>query len=80
MKPGKDYIGVGVGGMVFNAAGEVFLSQRGPKATNERGAWEFPGGRVEFGETLSDARCLLLHESSQASSNSAAPIRADKPR
>jgi len=52
MKPGIDYIGVGVGAMVFNAEGEVFLSQRGEKATNERGCWEFPGGKVDFGETM----------------------------
>lgn len=32
MKPGRDYIGVGVGAMVFNDRGEVFLAQRGPKA------------------------------------------------
>lgn len=55
MKAGRDYIGVGVGAMVFNAAGEVFLSQRGPLAKNERGCWEFPGGSVEFGETLAAA-------------------------
>jgi len=55
MKPGIDYIGVGVGAMVFNAAGQVFLSQRGPLAKNERGTWEFPGGSVEFGERLQDS-------------------------
>jgi mutator protein MutT len=55
MTPGRDYIGVGVGAMVFNDEGRVFLSQRGPKAKNERGCWEFPGGSVEFGETLAAA-------------------------
>jgi len=54
-RAGVDYVGVGVGAMVFNAAGEVFLSQRGPQAKNERGTWEFPGGGVEFGERLLDA-------------------------
>lgn len=52
---GFDVIGVGVGALVFNERGEVFLAQRGPKAKNERGAWEFPGGSVEFGEKLVDA-------------------------
>ncbi len=52
MKPGIDYIGVGVGAVVRNTAGELFLAQRGPKAGNERGTWEFPGGRVEYGELL----------------------------
>ena len=54
MKAGIDFIGVGVGAMVFNEKGEVFLSQRGEKAKNERGTWEFPGGSVEFGEKLVD--------------------------
>jgi 8-oxo-dGTP diphosphatase len=54
-EPGKDYIGVGVGAMVFDSDGRVFLARRGPKARNEAGRWEFPGGTVEFGETLADA-------------------------
>ena len=60
--PGRDYIGVGVGAMVFNGAGQVFLAQRGPAATNERGAWEFPGGKVAFGETLAAAICREFEE------------------
>jgi 8-oxo-dGTP diphosphatase len=55
MRAGYDYIGVGVGAMVFNEAGEVFLARRGPRASNERGTWEFPGGKVGFGETLAQA-------------------------
>ena len=55
MLAGYDYIGVGVGAMVFNAEGQVFLSERGPKAKNEQACWEFPGGGVEFGERLTDA-------------------------
>ena len=55
MKRGIDYIGVGVGAIIVNSAGQLFLSQRGPQAKNERGRWEFPGGAVEFGETLAQA-------------------------
>ncbi|MFV9507746.1 MAG: NUDIX domain-containing protein [Oscillochloridaceae bacterium umkhey_bin13] len=55
MRRGHDYIGVGVGAMIFNRQGQVFLAQRGPAAKNERGCWEFPGGTVEFGERLADA-------------------------
>lgn len=55
LKAGRDYIGVGVGAMVFDAAGRVFLAQRGPLAKNERGCWEFPGGSVDYGERLEDA-------------------------
>jgi ADP-ribose pyrophosphatase YjhB (NUDIX family) len=55
MKAGRDYIGVGVGAMVFDGEGHVFLAQRGARAKNERGCWEFPGGAVEYGERLADA-------------------------
>jgi GrpB-like predicted nucleotidyltransferase (UPF0157 family)/ADP-ribose pyrophosphatase YjhB (NUDIX family) len=55
MKAGRDYVGVGVGALVFDDAGRVFLAQRGPSASNERGTWEFPGGKVGFGEKLVEA-------------------------
>jgi len=55
MRPGIDCIGVGVGAIIVAAGGRLFLSRRGPEAKNERGLWEFPGGSVEFGETLVDA-------------------------
>jgi mutator protein MutT len=55
MKRGIDYIGVGVGALIVDGAGRIFLAQRGPQAKNERGLWECPGGSVEFGETLVDA-------------------------
>jgi mutator protein MutT len=55
MKPGIDFPGVSVGAMVLNDNFEVFLAKRGDNARNERGCWEIPGGRVEFGETLQTA-------------------------
>src|SRR5512138_3819661 len=55
MKRGVDYIGVGVGAAIVDAQGRLFFARRGPRAKNERGLWEFPGGSVEFGETLADA-------------------------
>ncbi len=54
-RPGHDVVGVGVGGMVFDDRGRVFLARRGAAARNEAGCWEFPGGTVEFGERLADA-------------------------
>ncbi len=41
--------------MIFNDEGKVFVAQRGPKARNEAGKWDFPGGSVEFGETCEAA-------------------------
>jgi mutator protein MutT len=55
MKSGKNYIGVGVGALILNEKGELFLSRRGEKSRNEVGLWEFPGGEVEFGEKLEEA-------------------------
>lgn len=55
MKRGVDYIGVGVGAILVDSQGRLFLAKRGVKAKNERGCWEFPGGSVEFGETLAAA-------------------------
>jgi mutator protein MutT len=55
MKRGVDYIGVGVGALIVDPEGKIFLARRGPMAKNERGLWEFPGGSVEFGERLADA-------------------------
>lgn len=55
MKKGIDYIGVGVGAVIVNGEGKIFLARRGREARNERHKWEFPGGGVEFGERLEEA-------------------------
>src|SRR5512137_3192335 len=62
MKRGIDYIGVGVGAVIVDADGRLFLAKRGPRAKNERGLWEFPGGSVEFGEKLADALAREMRE------------------
>lgn len=55
MRKGKDYVGVGVGAMIFDEDGRLLLTKRGQGAKNERGCWEVPGGDVEFGETRAEA-------------------------
>ncbi len=55
MRIGYDFIGVGVGALIVGEDEQVFLAQRGPGAKNERGFWEFPGGMIEFGETMATA-------------------------
>jgi 8-oxo-dGTP diphosphatase len=55
MKRGKDYIGLGVGIVVFNDEGKLLITKRGQACANDRGKWEIPGGGVEFGELRADA-------------------------
>jgi 8-oxo-dGTP diphosphatase len=62
MQRGIDYIGVGVGAITVNERGQLVLARRGPAAKNERGLWEFPGGAVEFGETLGQALAREMRE------------------
>ncbi|MGE5123680.1 MAG: NUDIX domain-containing protein, partial [Acidobacteriaceae bacterium] len=62
LRRGVDYIGVGVGAVIVDARGRLFLSRRGPASRNERGLWEFPGGSVEWGEKLAEALKRELQE------------------
>jgi len=62
-RPGTDCIGVGVGAVIVDSRGMVFVALRGPKARNEQGRWEFPGGAIQFGETLEEGlRREILEE------------------
>lgn len=54
LRRGIDYIGVGVGCIITDGKGKYLLAKRGMKAKNERGKWEFPGGSIEFGDTMKD--------------------------
>ena len=62
MKRGIDYIGVGVGAIIVQSGGKLFLAKRGKDARNERHKWEFPGGSVEFGERLEEALVREIRE------------------
>ncbi len=53
MKAGKDYIGVGVGAIIFNEEDEILLLHR--EKAPEAGCWSIPGGKVELFENIEDA-------------------------
>jgi len=57
MKPGKDYIGVGVGAFILNDKNEVLMLLRSSQCKNEAGKWMIPGGGVDFNEKLED--CII---------------------
>jgi len=52
LKPGKDYIGVGGGVLIFNRKKEILLMKRAGTVRNNAGWWSKPGGKVEYGETV----------------------------
>jgi len=55
LKAGKDYVGAGVGIMVRNEKGEILFMKANENTRNEPGKWRFPGGEIEFGETVFEA-------------------------
>lgn len=65
MKPGKDYIGVGVGAIIINDEGKILLIKRKDTIDKNRttiGMWSAPGGEVEFGEKAEDAAVREIKE------------------
>lgn len=52
MKTGIDFIGVSVSFFCHDGKGNFLLHKRSQKCRDEKGRWDFGGGRVEFGEKL----------------------------
>jgi len=50
-----------VAAVLVNDSGEVLLAQR-PEGKSMAGLWEFPGGKIEAGETPEAALARELHE------------------
>lgn len=48
-------------GIIENTAGEILLAQR-PAGKHLAGFWEFPGGKIEAGESASEALIRELKE------------------
>ena len=58
---------------ILDGQGRVLISQR-PAHVHQGGLWEFPGGKLEFGETAEDALSRELHEELGISVEAARPL------
>ena len=54
MKPGKDFVGVGVGAFIVNDKEEFLMLLRAKDSRVEPGTWMIPGGKVDFNEKMAD--------------------------
>lgn len=62
MKKGIDFVGIGVVFFCHDGNGHVLMSKRSQNCRDEQGRWDFGGGGVEFGESISDALHRELRE------------------
>ncbi len=54
MKPGNDFIGVGVGAFILNDRNEFLMLLRAKDSKVEPGTWMIPGGKVDYNEKMAD--------------------------
>lgn len=60
-------------GVIENSAGQVFIAQRHPHQ-HQGDKWEFPGGKVEAGETVQQALTRELQEECGIEVTDCAPL------
>lgn len=61
-------------GVIQDSNGRVLVSLRSERQ-HQGGLWEFPGGKVEKGETVREALCRELHEELGIEVDAAVPFK-----
>lgn len=61
-------------GVIWNAEGDRVLIARRPEGVHQGGLWEFPGGKIETGESVQDALTRELREEIGIGVRSASPL------
>lgn len=61
-RPGFDFTGVSVRTVCTDGQGRFLLQKRSIEARDEQGKWEFGGGHLEFGESISEGVLRELQE------------------
>ncbi len=54
-KPAYPALGVAAKGIIRRGDGAVLLIRRSPRSRADPGAWDLPGGKMDYGERLADA-------------------------
>lgn len=62
-------------GIILNANGQILLAKR-PEHLHQGGKWEFPGGKVEQNETVTEALIRELKEEVALNVHSSEPFMA----
>ncbi len=62
MKAGFDYTGVTVSFFCHDGKGNFLLHKRSQNCRDEQGAWDFGGGKLEFGEDFIDGVLREIRE------------------
>lgn len=67
-------LGVAVKALVVDDAGRILLIRRADNAGTDPGRWDLPGGKIDYGESLTDALVREAREETGLTVNVGQPI------
>jgi 8-oxo-dGTP diphosphatase len=73
-QPGYPALGVAAKGIVQREDGRVLLIRRSPRSGVDPGAWDLPGGKMDYGERLVDTLVREIREETGLTVTAARPF------